>query len=79
MPGIGDHDGRIPHFPAYAPEINPDELVWQHLKTQLANAGPDSVDELMDDLIRETRRLRRLPELLRGFVVGAELPHFFSP
>jgi transposase len=70
---------HVERFPAYAPEINPDELVWQYLKTQLANAGVDTVDDLMDDLIRETRRLRRLPALLRAFVVGAELPHFFSP
>jgi hypothetical protein len=34
---------------------------------------------LMDDLTRETRRLRRLPALLRAFIVGSELPPFFSP
>jgi transposase len=69
---------HVERLPAYAPEINPDELVWSYLKGQLANAPANTVDELLDDLVRETRRLRRLPALLRAFVVGAELPHFFS-
>jgi transposase len=70
---------HVERFPAYAPELNPDELVWNYLKSQLANAGVDTVEDLMDDLSRETRRLRRLPALLRAFVVGSELPHFLSP
>ena len=61
-------------FPSYAPEINPDELVCSYLKGQLANGGPDDIEALMNDLIRETRRLRRMPAFLRAFIVGSELP-----
>jgi len=68
----------VERFPAYAPELNPDELVWNYLKGELANGRPDTVNELLDDLTRVTRRLRRAPALLRGFVVGSALPRLFS-
>lgn len=65
---------HVERFPAYAPELNPDELVWNYLKGELANGSPDTVTELLDDLTRVTRRLRRAPALLRAFIVGSELP-----
>lgn len=35
------------HFPPYAPELNPVELVWSHTKWHdLANCVPDDIDEL---------------------------------
>jgi len=70
---------HVERFPAYAPELNPDELVWNHLKGALANGSPDTVDELLDDLTRVTRRLRRAPALLRAFIIGSELPSLFAP
>ena len=70
---------HVERFPAYAPEINPDELVWSYLKRRLANGSPDDIEELMTALVRETPRLRRLPALLRAFVVGSDLPPFLSP
>jgi len=69
---------QVERFPAYAPELNPDELVWNYLKGELANGSPDTVAELLDELTRVTRRLRRAPALLRAFVVGTELPPLFS-
>jgi transposase len=69
---------HVEQFPGYAPELNPDELVWSYLKAQLANGRPDAVDELLADLTRVTRRLRRCPALLRAFILGSELPPVFS-
>ena len=40
-------------FPPYAPEVNPDEGVWNHLKSTLANGRPDTQEELMDVLSDE--------------------------
>ena len=37
-------------FPGYAPELNPDEWVWAHFKTQLANGHPETLDDLMATL-----------------------------
>ena len=44
-------------FPSYAPELNPDEGVWNHLKSILANGRPDSQTDLMDLLSDEICRL----------------------
>jgi hypothetical protein len=40
-------------YTPYAPELNPDEGVWNHLKSTLANGRPDSKEELMDVLSAE--------------------------
>ena len=69
---------HVERFPAYAPELNPDEQVWNHLKGTLANGRPDTAEELLDDLTRVTRRLRRKSKILRGFILGSELPPIFS-
>lgn len=63
-------------FPGYAPELNPDELVWAHFKATLANGHPQDLDELERTLCRITKDVRRRPDLLRSFVTGSELPAF---
>ncbi|HTV83319.1 MAG TPA: transposase [Acidobacteriaceae bacterium] len=45
---------RIEHFPACAPELNPDEGVWAQAKRELANSCPRDVDELMEDILRSS-------------------------
>jgi len=65
-------------FPAYAPELNPDEQVWNHFKAELANGCPLTVDYLMADLIRIARCTRRSSRLLRGFIHESDLPLFLS-
>jgi len=69
---------QVERFPAYAPELNPDEQVWNHFKTTLANGCPMTLDELVDDLSRVARRARRSPALLRGFIRTSDLPPFLS-
>jgi len=63
-------------FPPYAPELNPDEGVWQHLKRLLSNGRPDSLDELVDVLITEMECLTHSPALLKAFVQHSSLPFF---
>jgi transposase len=69
---------RIEHFPAYAPELNPDEGVWSLAKRELANGCPLDVDELMDAVIRSINRIRTSPEKLRGCILQSDLPKFLS-
>lgn len=39
-------------LPSYAPELNPDEQVWNHSKyTALPNFIPDDIDHLQDELL----------------------------
>ena len=63
-------------FPGYAPELNPDELVWAHFKTTLANGHPDNLDELMATLCRITTHVCQRPALIRSFITGSDLPSF---
>ena len=63
-------------FPGYAPELNPDELVWAHFKTTLANGHPANLDELERTLCRITNDVRRRPDLIRSFIMGSALPAF---
>ena len=65
---------HIESFPAYAPELNPDEQVWNHCKAALANGRPDNLDELMATLVSVTQEARRHPSVLRSFVTGSDLP-----
>ena len=63
-------------FPPYAPELNPDEGVWNHLKSTLANGRPDTQAELMDVLADEICRLAASQSLLQGCIQQSDLPPF---
>ena len=62
-------------LPAYAPEINPDELVWGWSKYgRLANLAAENTDQLAEHVIDELIYLKQHPELLASFVEKTELP-----
>ncbi len=63
-------------FPPYAPELNPDEGVWNHLKNNLANGRPDTQAELMDVLTDDICRLAASHSLLQGCIQQSDLPPF---
>jgi hypothetical protein len=63
-------------FPTHAPELNPDEGVWNHLKSALANGRPDTQAELMDVLSDEICCLATSQPLLRGCIHQSDLPPF---
>jgi transposase len=62
-------------FPSYAPETNPDEMVWQHVKySRLANFAPEDTAELRREMIGEFLRLQGSPDLLSSFIRHAGIP-----
>lgn len=62
-------------FPSYAPETNPDEMVWQHSKhARLSNYTPDDIAELRAMVVAELERLHEKPELLSAFIHHAKVP-----
>jgi len=63
-------------FPPYAPELNPDEGVWNQLKRRLANGRPDTQAELMNVLAEEVCRLAASQPLLRACIEKSDLPPF---
>lgn len=59
---------RLFFLPAYSPELNPDELVWNHLKNHKTGRseywGPDQMKRVV---LRCLRSLQRLPSKIQGF------------
>jgi transposase len=67
---------QVAYFPAYAPELNPDEGVWSQAKRTLANGCPRHTEELMRDVIRSIDSIRRSPTKLRACIRQSALPPF---
>jgi transposase len=63
----------VEHLPAYAPELNPEELCHGNVKAHLKNVTPDTTDEVCAMLDRGFARLRRRPDLLYRFIRHAGL------
>jgi transposase len=62
-------------LPPYAPDLNPDEGVWQHLKhVEMRNLSCSNLIHLRAELHLAIMRLRSKPHLLRSFFAGAQLP-----
>ena len=57
------------HFlPGYAPELNPDELVWSHMKrTGVARAPLRRGEKLRDKIEAQLAAIKRMPQLVRPF------------
>jgi transposase len=60
---------RVEQLPGYAPDLNPDEGVWDHLKhSELRNVTCHNQAELRHELRLAIARLRQKPDLIRGFI-----------
>lgn len=64
----------IEWLPAYAPELNPDEYVWQHTKyADLANYIPANVDALEHKVYQSLKNCKSCQALLHSFFQHAKL------
>ena len=65
---------KVEELPAYAPELNPVELVWSYLKFgKHSNLFAQDLIELEQVLQRELKKLERNQKLLKRLSLGAEL------
>lgn len=65
----------LEQLPAYAPDLNPSEGVWSHLKcVELRNLICDDLFQLRRELRAAIQRLRRRPDLIVACFAGAGLP-----
>ena len=67
---VASTEGRLTlHFlPGYAPELNPDELVWSHVKrTGTARRPLQKGEKLRDKIEEQLANLKRMPEIVRSF------------
>jgi putative transposase len=65
---------HIEEFPAYAPELNPVEQLWNDFKGHTANSLPRDTRDIRRSLQANTRRVRRSQAQLRSFILASELP-----
>jgi len=67
---VQEQKGRLELYflPGYAPELNPDEFVWQHLKTQGVAKTPLLQNESLRSRVeRDLKAIKRNVPLLRSF------------
>jgi transposase len=65
---------HLEQLPAYAPDLNPDEGVWQYLKgVELANIPCQNLFQLRRELSLAFMRLRSRPHVIRSFFAEAGL------
>jgi transposase len=67
---VASTDGMLTlHFlPGYAPELNPDELVWSHMKrTGVARAPLRRGEKLKEKIEVQLGAIKRMPRLIRSF------------
>ncbi len=67
---------HLERLPAYAPDLNPVEMIWSYLKYGLmANFVPRDVHEV-DQVVQGSlcRSWARIPKLIRALWTGSRLP-----
>jgi transposase len=65
---------HVERLPAYAPELNPGEGLWGHLKgIELRNVCCFNLGHLRQELRDAVKRVRRKPRVIKGFFSGAKL------
>jgi transposase len=60
-------------LPAYAPELNPVEAVWSHLKRSLANLAKRNLSQLAALIKTRLKRMQYRPGLIDGFLASTGL------
>ena len=64
---------ELPFLPPYSPELNPDELAWNHVKTHtVGKVLSRSVDELRRHVESFLTHLQSVPRLVRSFFMAPE-------
>jgi transposase len=65
------------HFlPGYAPELNPDELVWSHMKrTGVARTPLRKGEQLSDKIETQLAAIKRMPQLVRSFFKAPDVAY----
>ena len=73
---LADHpEVVVEDLPAYAPQLNPDEWVWNWTKYgRLSNLAAWDADQLWDWITDALVELKFRPDLLDAFIQDAELP-----
>lgn len=70
---------KVYYLPSYSPQWNPDEKVWNHLKSCELVSHKETTIEGLEKLARKKlRSMQRRPKLLRGLFMRCEIAKFFA-
>ncbi len=75
---VASTNGRLTlHFlPGYAPELNPDELVWSHMKrTGVARTPLRRGEKLQEKIEAQLAAIKRMPQLVRSFFKAPDVAY----
>jgi hypothetical protein len=64
---------HVIQLPAYAPDLNPTESVWSHVKRSLGNLAVTGVDHLAVVVHNRLKRIQYRPDLLDSFLAHTGL------
>jgi transposase len=69
------------HFlPGYAPELNPDELVWSHMKRSgVARSPLRRGEKLKYKIEAQLAKIKRMPQLVRSFFQAPDVAYITDP
>lgn len=62
---------QLERFPAYAPELNPEEYVWTQTKRAVSNANVESRDQLLDLVVDTLCDVKESPSRLAACLAQA--------
>lgn len=66
---------QIRRLPPYCPDLNPDEGVWDYVKTrELPNLTVNDISELARNVRGALRKVQRRSKLVKSFLFESELP-----
>jgi transposase len=75
---LASMEGRLElhPLPAYAPDLNPDEFVWSHMKTNGVSKKPLKKNESLKDRVEEDLlKIYQDPALVRSFFCAASVAY----
>ena len=75
---VASTNGRLSlHFlPGYAPDLNPDEWVWSHVKrTGAARRTLRAGETLREKIEEQLAQLKRMPHLVRSFFLAPSVAY----
>jgi transposase len=58
---------RLFYLPPYSPELNPDELVWNNVKSKVGRSSIKGPDDFQEKVRYHLKSLQRTPEKICGF------------
>lgn len=70
---------QVIRLPAYAPDLNPTEHVWSHLKRSLGNLAAHGIDHLATIVKNRLKRIQYRPDLTDAFFTHTGLTLDLEP